>query len=194
MNRLLLLLLGLACAGTNVYFLRDPDPTALFQYHPLLTAVTLNILFPLAIQEASQFKLTKSKALRDTAVNHHTYYGTLGLTLVYVFIGIAYYSKELHHKPHFATTHGQCGLCALVLAVVHLICGFLVHYVLPPGNIKSTIRYAHSINSYLLTLFMMVTLLYGLETGYALRHVASSYLRYSLGSTPIVMMLLAVSL
>uniref|UniRef100_A0A7S1MSP3 Cytochrome b561 domain-containing protein n=1 Tax=Neobodo designis TaxID=312471 RepID=A0A7S1MSP3_NEODS len=141
------LLRRMASVGLSCYMLalwRSPEPTALFQYHPLTMTAAFVGALPEGVHTALMMKRARSMTQRQTLGRRHMALSlAMGILTLCGYVAI-YVNKNQRHKSHLATWHGLIGAVCVLATLAQTFCGMIVYFrISTNGVLISRLRNAH---------------------------------------------------
>jgi hypothetical protein len=104
------------------------DVTALFQYHPMLMAVSFIGFLPELMYLGRVARRATGKAQRNEAAQAHLLAASLMKILSLLGFAVIFQVKKNYGKEHFTSLHGQIGVATVVLIGVQALAGFALYW------------------------------------------------------------------
>ncbi|XP_077133138.1 transmembrane reductase CYB561D2 [Ranitomeya variabilis] len=101
---------------------------SLFSWHPVLMSLAFSFFMTEAILVFSPDSSLLRSFSRKARVRAHWALQLLSTLCATLGLGIIYYNKVVHEKPHFSTWHGLLGLLAVLWALVQNAGGVTLLY------------------------------------------------------------------
>ncbi|KAM3914215.1 transmembrane reductase CYB561D2 [Leptodactylus fuscus] len=133
LHRTLRLISGVAAhltaAAFTIYISWVAQPgTTLFSWHPFLMSLAFSFFMTEAILVFSPDSSLMRSFSRKARVRAHWILQLLCALCASLGLGIIYYNKSVHGKPHFSTWHGLLGLLTVLWALVQNAGGVTLLY------------------------------------------------------------------
>ncbi|XP_075688044.1 transmembrane reductase CYB561D2 [Rhinoderma darwinii] len=170
LHRTLRLLSGVAAhlvafAFTIYVSCKSQPGTSPFSWHPFLMSLAFSFFMTEAMLVFSPDASLLRSFSRKVRVRAHWILQLLSVLCAILGLGIIYYNKSLHGKPHFSTWHGLLGLLTVLWALIQNVGGITLLYPkLAQRWALSTRKLYHATSGLLLYLLGCASLFLGMSS------------------------------
>ncbi|XP_073501227.1 transmembrane reductase CYB561D2 [Phyllobates terribilis] len=148
--------------------------TSLFSWHPFLMSLAFSFMTEAILVFSPDSSVLRSFS-RKARVRAHWALQLLSVLCAILGLGIIYYNKGVHGKPHFSTWHGRLGLLTVLCALVQNAGGVTLLY---PKLLQrwtlSTLKLYHATSGLLAYLLGCTSLILGMCSLWFSAHVTGT--------------------